>query len=216
MLKKLSQFFYSFLGYLLDPKKYQKKWEDKLDADFEKSIKELAPSPVINSPEMAKSAVPAKEYVSMNLETGKIVFPDSMSEEDKKEIEAALNELNQSLQKLAPEDMFASLEDFINKGGEVPNSDDLPIWDGLTAVNNDVDGLAKVEEEAQFCEEQTEHWNDIDFAEALNEFLAQGYEFEGVDYIFGKINEKLDLTKEEKDKLRDWYKLATQGFVYEV
>lgn len=162
-----------------------------------------------------------KEVVTMNIDTGKIIFPDSMSEKDKKEVEEALRELNDSLQKLAPDDLFASLEDFINKGGTIEKDpwnelESFPIWDGLTPVNDDENALAKVKEEMDFCEEQTEHWNDHDFAEALNQFESQGYEFTGVEDIYRKINQQLELSQDEQKKLREWYKLATQEMVYEV
>jgi hypothetical protein len=171
----------------------------------------VKPTPVINSPEMKK------EVVTMNLDTGKIIFPDSMSEEDKKEIEAALNELNENLQKLAPADLFASLEDFIEKGGKAPNdpfSEEFPIWEGLTSVNNENEGLSKIKEEMEFCEEQTQHWSDNDFVEALLDFENQGYEFIGFEEIFHKTLNQLELTSEEAQKLRQLYKLATQEFVY--
>lgn len=159
------------------------------------------------------------EYVTLNLDTGKITLPDHLSAEDKKELEEALQEFNASLQKFAPEELYKSMEDFLKSAGEMKVSakpEVFPLWEGITPVNKDDNSLSKVKEEMEFCDENTEHWKDIDFAEALHEFEAQGYDFDGVEHIYSKINTQVELNEKEKRQLREWYKLATQEFVYGV
>jgi hypothetical protein len=153
----------------------------------------------------------AEEMIQVHLDTGKIIFPDNMSAEDKAEVEAALQELNESLQKLAPGDLFKSFEDFLSSGQTT-----LPPISSFTKANELEDGLAKITEEMQFCDENCEHWSDTDFVEALLDYENKGYEFKGFDEIYRKMYEKLELSKEESLALRQWYKLVSQDLVYDA
>lgn len=159
--------------------------------------------------------VPEEEKsIQVHLDTGKIIFPDNISPEDRKELEEALAELNESLQKFAPEEIYKSLEDFLAEGGN--SGKGFPLWEGIITVNDEDNSLAKVVEQMEFCDDQTEHWSDMDFAERLFDLESQGYDFTGIEQIYKKLDEKIELTSIEKKRIRDCYKLVTQEFVYGV
>jgi hypothetical protein len=181
----------------------------------------FCPIPAIDSSSMpilvdnTPQTIPEPKEVptaTMDFNTGKITLPDNLSPEEKAELTAAMEEFRDSLQKFAPEELFKSFEDFLKHSSE----GSFPLWEGLTAVNKEEAALCKVKDELEFCDETTEHWNDMDFAEALHSYEAQGYEFSGVQEIYRKLTEKLELSQIEQKQLRDWYKLATQENVYEV
>lgn len=146
--------------------------------------------------------------VELNLDTGKIILPDNLSDEDKAAVESALAELQKSLQNFTS-DQFQSLEDFLSKSSEslvVP----------FTKANDLPDAQLQVLEEIENCKDDTDHWSDSDFIEALFGFYNQGYDFPGIEVMANKVNEKLELSKSEQKQLRDWYMLASQELVYEV
>lgn len=205
MLKKLSQFISSFFS----RENPAKTTADYIDV-YAEAIKVLVPQngDILSG---AVEKINEKETISMNLDTGKIIFPEGISEEDKAELELALQELNNSLQNLAPEDMYKSLEDFISKV-----SNETQLWDGLTPMNSEEFAFFKMEDELEFCEDQTQHWSNDDFLSSLYHFEQQGYEFLGIEELYRKSEEKLEFNKEDEKKLREWYKLAAQGNVYEV
>lgn len=198
MLKKLSQFI------------------EKL---FKKKECENTPTPE-NSENTEKS-------IDVNLSTGEIIFPDNISEEDRTFIENSIAEINEQFKDLTAEDLdkmaefaenfmkehkdrFVNLEDFLSQSGTFPPANDF------TVVNEQENSLYKITEELQFCEENTEHWNDRDFVDALLEYENRGYDFKGIDEIYKKVFEDVELLPLESEKLRSWYKLVSQEIVYEV
>lgn len=147
--------------------------------------------------------------VQINLDTGKIILPENLTPEEKAEVEAAMQELKESLQKFAPEELYKSLEDFMNNSGtalEIP----------FTTANALPDAQDQVVDEMENHRYDTEHWNDEDFIEALFGFYNQGYEFDGIEVLANKIQAREELSPSEKEKLRNWYVLASQELVYDV
>jgi hypothetical protein len=159
--------------------------------------------------------LPIKEpSVEVNIDTGKIVFPDHLTNDEKQQLEDALAEFSKSLNSLPSTAVYKSLEDFLSEGGDSGGM--VKLWEGLNPVNSEEGALFRISEEMEFCEEQTEHWNDEEFAEALLDLESQGFDFSGVDKVYSKIANRQELNATEKKILRDCFVLATQGFIYEV
>lgn len=152
-----------------------------------------------------------QEVIKLNLDTGKLILPDSMSAEEKAEIEASMKELQESLQSLN-KDAFQSLEQYLSEYGQPEASFTIP----FTTANNLPDAQSQVLTEMLENKEDTDHWSDEDFIEALYGYYNGGYIFTGIEAISNKVNERRELSQDEKKKLRDWYMLATQELVYDV
>ena len=156
--------------------------------------------------ELNKVEVPAIKY---DLDTGKVTLPDNTSPEERAELEAAMEEFKASLQQLN-NDQFASFEDFLKpKAGTAVT---IP----FTTANSLPDNQLQVLEEMLNHKADTEHWNDEDFVEHLLGFHNQGYEFEGLIEIYNKMNERVELSEEDRKKLGQWYQLVSQELVYDV
>lgn len=153
----------------------------------------------------------SKPVAQINLDTGKITLPDNMTESEKAEVEAAMKELQQSFQQLN-KDQFQSLEDFLSQNTKTGQSFTIP----FTTANGLNDAQVQVFEEMENCKEDTEHWSDEDFLEALLGYYNGGYRFDGIEEMHNKLNSRQDLGEEDKRKLRHWYILATQELVYDV
>lgn len=213
-MKKLLSQFLVYLDYCLGGHKWKKAWynitheehlefskDTDLDQESTEEIKEYLDK--VREPKQLEQ--PA---VELNLDTGKILLPDNLSAEDKAAVESALAELQKSLQNFTS-DQFQSLEDFLSKSSDafiVP----------FTKANDLPDAQLQVLEEIENCKDDTDHWSDSDFIEALFGFYNQGYDFPGIEVMANKVNEKLELTKNEQKQLRDWYMLASQELVYDV
>lgn len=147
--------------------------------------------------------------VEVNLDTGKITLPENMTEEEKKAVEEIMQELQKSFQGMV---QFQSLEDFLREGGSTGRGFQIP----FTTVNNLPDGQIQVLEEMNNCKDDTDHWTDSDFIEALFGYYNQGVEFPGIEAMNNKLNERQELLPEEKKQLRQWYMLVSQELVYDV
>lgn len=192
MLKRLLQYILLFFT--------------KPETDHEKHVRVHTEAlAVIEEPKESKA-------IEFNMSTGGIKFPDDLTSEEKAELESAMQELHQHF---GGEDLFQSFEAFLKENSENGGLQSANIWDELTKANNVENAQAKIAEEMEFCEDQTEHWSDGDFIEALLSYENQGYEFEGIEDIYKKVFEKLDLTEEDSKKIRNWYKLVSQELVYE-
>lgn len=180
--------------------KFRKKAEAKspaeqLNEEYKKENIDVPPHPV-------EKEVPT---IQIDLSTGKIEFPEGISDADKAEIEEAMAEL----QKHLPKDQFQSLEDFLSNSG-------LAMISPFTSANGLPDGLEQIKEELEFARETIEHWSENDLMEGLHSFYAQGYSFEGIEAMSSKVNNKIPLTEAEVQQLRDWYILASQDTVYDA
>jgi hypothetical protein len=152
----------------------------------------------------------AMKAVELNLDTGKLKLPDNLTDTEKAELDAAMKELQQSLQQLN-KDAFQSLEQFL---ADPKNGTSLSI--PFTTANNLPDAQSQVVTEMLENKEDTDHWSDEDFIEALFGYYNGGYMFEGIEVLNNKLNEGLELSQDEKKRVRDWYMLATQELVYAV
>lgn len=151
-----------------------------------------------------------KTQVELNLDTGKIVMPDNLTPEEKAELEAAVVELQKTLQNFT-QDQFKSLEDYLTSpktgtGSVVP----------FITVNKLPDALSQVSEEMENHKEDTEHYSNDDFIDTILSFHNQGYEFDGFEDMYNKVAQKIELTEEDRKKLEQWYMLVSMELVYDV
>lgn len=130
----------------------------------------------------------------------------NLSPEEQEEMNAAIKELESIF---SGQDAFASLEAFM-KG----NSSERRV--PFVTANGLPDGQNQVLEEMENHKDDTDHWSDSDFLEHLMSYYHQGYEFEGLEQLFNKYQEKKELTEEERRKVKSWYFLAAQEIVYDV
>lgn len=144
--------------------------------------------------------------VEINFATGQIILPENMSPEDRAEIESAVKELKNAL---SVPGTYDSLEAFIKENS---SSHVVP----FTVANDLPDNQLQVLEEMENHRDDTEHWSELDYIEHLLGFHNQGYEFEGLEEMYTKVHEKLDLSDEELKKLKAWYILVSQELVYNV
>lgn len=150
--------------------------------------------------------IETKPTVQLNVDTGKLTFPDGMSDAEKAKIES---ELMETIQAFAGPDAFKSLEDFLKQSSQ-------SVLIPFTTVNSLPDGYVKIAEEMEHCKGDNEHWNDMDYLEALMGYYNDGYEFNGLEHIYNKVAQKAELLEEEKKMLRDWHLLVSQDQVYEA
>lgn len=187
----------------------RKSTEVDLDESSTKEIKDyLDKVPDTSLPEQNNKN---QQLVKLHLDTGKIIFPDGMTDAEKADIEASMKELQDSLQSLN-KDAFQSLEQYLSEYTQPEASFTIP----FTTANNLPDAQSQVLTEMLENKEDTDHWSDEDFIEALYGYYNGGYIFTGIEAISNKVNDRLELSQDEKRKLRDWYMLATQELVYDV
>lgn len=172
-------------------------------------------SSLVTSPEIQKISEETwgkpEPTVELNLDTGKLILPDNISPEDRAELEQAIAELKNALegdlQHLAPADLYKNFEDFLKE--EKKQSP-------FTAANNLPEAQIQVSQELEYAKDDTDHWSDQDFIDALYSYYVKGYKFTGLVEIANKFDERLELSQDEKRQIREWYILASQEIVYEV
>lgn len=174
-----------------------------------KSIDEIWKEEHVKAHQEALDECTAKPSVQLNIDSGKLTFPEDMTDEQKAAIEADLME---TIQSFAGSDAFKSLEDFLTQHSKQAG----PLLIPFTTVNGLEDGYNKVIEEMNNCKEDNEHWNDEEYMEHLMSYYEQGYKFDGIESLYNKMIERNELLDEEKQQIRDWYVLVSQDQVYEI
>lgn len=148
-----------------------------------------------------------QETVTLDFNTGKITLPENFTPEERAEVEAAMKELSQ----LVNGD-FKSLEAFLRENDKSGRGLIMP----FTKANELHDNQLQVREEMENHKFDTEHWSDEDFIENLLSYHNQQYKFDGLVQMYHKLNERGELSQDEKKKIREWYVLVSQELVYDV
>lgn len=137
-------------------------------------------------------------------EKADIKHPDELTPEEIEKLAKAFSELAKSF----PVGQVKSLEEFLKDGGMSGESVVIPFL--VTTDYSSID--YEMETHLQSCE----HWNDLDFVEFLLGFYNIGYDFDGFDELFNKVNENEELSESEKKQLEQWYLLVSMEQVVSV
>lgn len=131
-----------------------------------------------------------EEVVTLDFNTGKITLPEN----------------------------FTSLESFLKENDASGRGKDLRVkkLSPFTTANELHDNQLQVREEMENHKFDTEHWSDEDFIENLLSYHNQQYKFDGLVQMYHKLNERGELSQDEKKKIREWYVLVSQELVYDV
>jgi hypothetical protein len=116
------------------------------------------------------------------------------------------NEAREALEK-ALNDMFGGsmkLEFFPDSGS------------GQVVPFTEIENYNDAKKELLHHEEMYDMLTNEDLIEELLSYYHKGYEFEGLIEIYDKLQKQIDLTKDDRKKLEQWYVLVGMELVYNV
>jgi hypothetical protein len=112
-----------------------------------------------------------------------------------------------------PQQLQISMNDFLK---EIEKAMNAEMGGGRVVPFTTADSYSQVQYEMESIDIESEYWSDADYIETLLEYVQRGYKFEGLNDLYRKLKDGKDLSQNESDRLKDWYRLVSIEVVYDV